>query len=391
VAEQGTASDDSRISVVSPDGQVYPFLEGLPSETNATGEVTGTNHPYFDDDGNLMIVQGEGTDPLSASLLLVDTTGFVPGDAPLSPDDIHTAHDIGGFVLDQGFAETNPYTLVPGPDGDLFVVDAAANAIIRRAASTGDLDVFATFSAVPNPTDIGPPMVDAVPTGIALADGRFYVGSLTGFPFANGAASIYEVDLDGNTSVFRDGLTTIVDVDVDPRDGELVVLQHAAFTPPPPFVPSSGVVLKLRGDGGLDTLASGLNRPSGMRFSPSGDLYISMLTDGEIRRLEATATGADAMPERHGASFHVESYPNPFHVETRVRYELATPSPVVVTIVNVVGQEVRSLLRAFERAGTHDVVWDGRDDAGRRVPGGLYFVQIKWRSGVATKAVVFLP
>ncbi|NBC16039.1 MAG: DUF839 domain-containing protein, partial [Bacteroidetes bacterium] len=115
VAEQGTARDDSRISVVTPDGQVYPFLEGLPSETNATGEVTGTNHPYFDDDGNLMIVQGEGTDPLSASLLLVDTTGFAPGDAPLSPGDIHTAHDIGGFVLDQGFAETNPYTLVPGP------------------------------------------------------------------------------------------------------------------------------------------------------------------------------------------------------------------------------------------------------------------------------------
>lgn len=394
VGEHGTGQNDGRVSIITTDGEVHPFLVGLPSEEVGIGEIAGTNHLYFDGDGNLMIVQGEGTDSLSASILLVDTTGFVPGvSSQLDVDAVHTAHDIGSFVheSDEGFEESNPYALAVGPDDDLFIVDAAANAVIRRSSETGDLEVFATFPDVPNNTGVGPLMVDAVPTGIVFAEDRFYVGSLTGFPFASDAASVYEVDLDGNVSVFRDNLTTLVELTLDPRDGELVALQIGEFRQPPPappFEPGTGVVLKLRTDGSVDTLAAALNLPTGLRFSANGDLYVSSFTDGEILRVDAASTGIEDAPELPGPIAHFESYPNPFQSETRIIYALTAPSPIRISVVNVLGREVRLLHDAFAGTGTHEVLWDGRDDAGLRLTNGIYFYRISAPQGTATGMIV---
>ncbi|MBC6952532.1 ScyD/ScyE family protein, partial [candidate division KSB1 bacterium] len=213
VAEQGTGNQDSRVVVVTTDGQVHPFLSGLPSELNATNEVTGATHPYFNAAGELWLLQGEGTDSLSQSILVVDTTGFTPGQTPLGRDAIKAVHKLGDFVLSQpGVSESNPFTMAFGPNDDQYIVDAAANAIIRRDNATGDLSVFASFPALQNPTPVGPPFIDVVPTGIVFTGDRFYVGALTGFPFVDSLARVYEVDLAGNVALFKEGLTTVTDI-----------------------------------------------------------------------------------------------------------------------------------------------------------------------------------
>ncbi len=60
-----------------------------------------------------------------------------------------------------------------GPGGDQYIVDAAANAIIRRDAQTGAFNFSAAFADVPNPAEVGPPMLNAVPTDIVYAARRF--------------------------------------------------------------------------------------------------------------------------------------------------------------------------------------------------------------------------
>lgn len=392
VAQLGTANNDGSVSIVTTDGAVHPFLVGLPSTTLPTGEVAGTNHVYFDGDGNLVILQADGDSEFSSALLLVDTTGFAPGDDPLTDASIHTTYDIGSFLETEGYPESNPYTLAPGPDGDLYIVDAAANVIVRRADASGDLDVFASFPDVPNETGVGPPMVDAVPTGIAWDEERFVVGSLTGFPFGNGAASVYEVDLDGTVSALQDGLTTIVDVGIDPRDGAILVLQHAEYSPPPPpFLPNSGGVFRLREDGGRDTLAYGLNRPSGMRIAADGDVFVASLVDGAIYRIEAEPTGIEPEPEIPSDAIQASTYPNPFGVDASIRFSLATSDRVKVSIFNVLGQEIRRLFDATRPDGMHEVVWDGRDDVGARVVAGLYVYQIRTSSGAVAGTMTFFP
>ncbi|MGA9291323.1 MAG: ScyD/ScyE family protein [Ignavibacteriaceae bacterium] len=285
VAQIGNGNNNSKISVITGENKVYPFMTGLPSEVIPSGDVTGAEHVFFSPEGKLLIMQGgPSTDSLSQSILVVDTTGFIPGvSAPLNRSAIEYVYKVGEFLKSIGDSLSNPYTLTFGPNNDMYIADAAANAVVKRENSTGNLSIFAKFPNIPNNTGIGGPFSEVVPTGIVFKDNNFYIGSLTGFPFADSASTLYQVDLSGSVSNYKTGLTTIVDVTTDP-DNYLVLLQHAAFQVPPPFVPNSGAVLRLE-NGNVDTLVSGLNRPTSIRFKSKDEFFVSTLTDGKIFRV----------------------------------------------------------------------------------------------------------
>jgi hypothetical protein len=73
-----------------------------------------------------------------------------------------------------------------------------------------------------------------------------------------------------------------------------------------------------------------------------------------------------------------QNYPNPFNPTTKIVYELPKTSRVSLTIYNLLGQKVRSLLtEIIQAAGRYTAVWDGTDDSGRLVSAGVYFYQLK--------------
>jgi hypothetical protein len=295
VAQIGSGHADSRISIVTAEARVYPFMTGLPSEVSPTGDVVGAEHVFFSPDGKLLIMQGgPGTDSLSQSILVVDTTGFIPGiSSPRDRSAIRSVYKEGKFLRGMGDTLSNPYTLAFGPNNDMYIADAAANAIVKRENSTGNFSVFAAFPNIQNTTGIGGPTSEVVPTAIVYRDMKFFVGSLTGFPFANNAATLYEIDTAGSVSKYKQGLTTIVDVTTDPNDS-LIVLQHAAFRmPPAPFAPNSGAVLRING-ASIDTIFYGLNRPTSVRVRSDGVIFVSTLTDGKIIRVVKAA-----IPTKH--------------------------------------------------------------------------------------------
>jgi hypothetical protein len=394
VAEQGTGNNDSRISVVTTDGMVHPFLTGLPSAI-VEGNPAGAQHLYLDANDNLLILQGEGADFLSESVLTISTAGFTPGDTSRKVDDLKAIHKIGRFSLSRGARSTNPYALAIGPENNLFIVDAGFNGIVKLERCTGNLDVFARFAPIRNPTPVGPPVIDAVPTGIVFRNNKFYVGGFVGFPFLADSSRIYEVDLSGNVSVLKTGLTAVVDLALDPRDGNLVFLQFGrfAFAPPPPgFRPNTGGVFKLRAGGRIDTLAVGLNFPSGMRFAANGELFVSSLADGKILKITFPATAVETrstgtLPRE----LHLEqNHPNPFNPETRINYALSKAGKVVLRIFNLQGQEVRTLVNEFKPAGAFEVLWDGKDNAGRPMSSGTYLYQIEAQGLAQTRKMLLL-
>jgi hypothetical protein len=67
------------------------------------------------------------------------------------------------------------------------------------------------------------------------------------------------------------------------------------------------------------------------------------------------------------------AYPNPFNPETSLCYSLARNASVSLTIYNVKGQVVRSLVAANQTAGEHRIRWNGTDNDGRSVGTGVYF------------------
>ncbi len=69
-------------------------------------------------------------------------------------------------------------------------------------------------------------------------------------------------------------------------------------------------------------------------------------------------------------------YPNPVRTDADVVYSLAREASVDLSVYDVRGARVRTLRSGVFGAGRYTVKWDGRDDSGRRIGGGMYFVRL---------------
>lgn len=77
-------------------------------------------------------------------------------------------------------------------------------------------------------------------------------------------------------------------------------------------------------------------------------------------------------------SYRLEpNFPNPFNPSTTISYILGKAGETKVSIYNLVGKEIKTLVDQVQVAGTHSVVWDGRDNSGRAVASGVYVVTLR--------------
>jgi hypothetical protein len=70
------------------------------------------------------------------------------------------------------------------------------------------------------------------------------------------------------------------------------------------------------------------------------------------------------------------NYPNPFNLVTTIDYSLHIDIPVQITIYNIMGQKIRTLIDAVQLAGYNTITWNGKDDNGTVVSSGIYFIQL---------------
>ena len=73
-----------------------------------------------------------------------------------------------------------------------------------------------------------------------------------------------------------------------------------------------------------------------------------------------------------------------------VHFELNGAAQVAVSIFDVSGRRLRDLANCELAAGPHDLSWDGRDQAGRETPAGLYFVRVQTGGQTATAKLIRL-
>ena len=73
--------------------------------------------------------------------------------------------------------------------------------------------------------------------------------------------------------------------------------------------------------------------------------------------------------------------PNPFNPDTQIRYQLHEPANVTLTVFNVLGQPVRTLVTGNVVAGVHSSNWDGRNNTGLSVGTGAYLYVMTTESG----------
>jgi hypothetical protein len=86
----------------------------------------------------------------------------------------------------------------------------------------------------------------------------------------------------------------------------------------------------------------------------------------------------------------LETYPNPSTGRTTVRFDLPVASTVLVSVYDAGGRRIATLGRGNWAAGSGEVVWNGRDDAGRQVAPGVYFVRARSTDGQSASSRVMI-
>ncbi|MCH7520506.1 MAG: T9SS type A sorting domain-containing protein, partial [Candidatus Marinimicrobia bacterium] len=85
-----------------------------------------------------------------------------------------------------------------------------------------------------------------------------------------------------------------------------------------------------------------------------------------------------------------QNYPNPFNPSTQIRYDLPRAVPVTLTVYNILGRQVVTLVDELQAAGSYAVRWNGRDQQGKLVGTGVYVYRIQAGPQGALRKMVFL-
>ncbi len=114
--------------------------------------------------------------------------------------------------------------------------------------------------------------------------------------------------------------------------------------------------------------------------------------DFAIRLTVVHSDLTDAPPgEFHQRSCLKQNVPNPFNPQTTIAFDLPHKGAVSVQVLDVAGRIVKKLIEGEVYSnGRHEVVWNGRDDAGRQVASGTYFYRLEAGSYSETKRMVLV-
>ncbi|MEJ2637350.1 MAG: FlgD immunoglobulin-like domain containing protein, partial [Calditrichia bacterium] len=73
----------------------------------------------------------------------------------------------------------------------------------------------------------------------------------------------------------------------------------------------------------------------------------------------------------------LQNYPNPANPSTAISFTVPCRCRVTISLYNVLGREIRRLADGAFGPGKHTVLWDGLDDSGQAVSGGIYFYRMR--------------
>lgn len=316
IAESGDGTPDSgRISIVDRNGNRRTLLDGMPSAPADVGTPSGPDG-LFMQGRDLIVSMGTGdvgimgplpgttlenpagpSSPLFSSVLEMfvsgsaenRTTGFTMTHADQDQlakgrwvwlrDGhgnnlfIHMVTNLPNFVawplpgVPGNIHATNPFGIV-GLGLSFYVNDGGRNMTWRVDRLTGAYSEFANYPDIPNPLfgHVGGPFIQAVPTGIDVADHQLLVSRFTGAPFATGVSTVEMLDphTGAHAPLIAD-LTTAIDTTSVHRTrhhDDLLVLEYASSGP---FFSGPGTVLKYQDFGGTPTtVADCLAAPTSM-------------------------------------------------------------------------------------------------------------------------------
>jgi hypothetical protein len=112
--------------------------------------------------------------------------------------------------------------------------------------------------------------------------------------------------------------------------------------------------------------------------------YLSSSDTLNVQVTFPASTDESELPKPQSFEFF-PNFPNPFNPRTSIQYQLPRAVSVRIAIYNISGQCVKTLVNQMQPPGLHRVNWDGRNDRGESVSGGIYIA--RFRAGTFTKSI----
>ena len=86
----------------------------------------------------------------------------------------------------------------------------------------------------------------------------------------------------------------------------------------------------------------------------------------------------------------LQNYPNPFNPSTVISYRLSAYSSVKLTVYDVLGREIKTLVDVPQNAGEYSVVWSATDEKNMPVSSGIYFCRLETDHGILQKKMILI-
>ncbi len=140
---------------------------------------------------------------------------------------------------------------------------------------------------------------------------------------------------------------------------------------------------------GSGRIAEIIFEPIGSKIEAiSGIALISaQLNEGLFSVVIPQFEGISEVPDSY--SLH-QNYPNPFNPQTVIHYDLPVRSPVKLSVYNIMGQKVTTLVDGQRSAGSYSIVWDGKNNKGEGLASGIYFYRMETDRFVQIRKLIFM-
>ena len=85
-----------------------------------------------------------------------------------------------------------------------------------------------------------------------------------------------------------------------------------------------------------------------------------------------------------------QNYPNPFNSNTKIQYVLPEENTVTIILYDIKGSMIRTLINNRQTVGRKSILWNGKNDVGELVPGGIYVYTMTSGNFSSTRKIIFL-
>lgn len=130
----------------------------------------------------------------------------------------------------------------------------------------------------------------------------------------------------------------------------------------------------------IDSVAAGTMEHTDDSIPMNGQEYYYWLQAvgliGESEKVAARAAEPVLIEDLPGQIRVDNPYPNPFNPATTIRYHLPVSCHVQLVIYDIYGRKVALLENSYHNAGTHEIIWNGKNDNGYLVASGVYIFRL---------------